>query len=53
MPGTIRVVVGLLVTMGSVGGMDTASDAQLLALVAISALGLLTMASGVRAMQQQ
>lgn len=52
MPGTIRVVVGLLVTLGSAGGMDSATDAQLLALVVLSALGLLTLYSGVKAMQQ-
>jgi hypothetical protein len=52
MPGTIRVIVGLLAVMACVGGMDTATDSQLLVLVAVSALSLFTMYSGVKAMQQ-
>jgi hypothetical protein len=52
MPGTIRVVVGLLVTMACVGGMDAATDSQLLVLVVVAGLAMFTMYSGVRAMQQ-
>jgi hypothetical protein len=52
MPGTIRVVAGLLVTMACVGGMDAATDAQLLVLVALAALAMFVMYSGVKAMQQ-
>ena len=52
MPGTIRVVVGLLLALGAVGGMDTATDAELLAQCVISAIGLLVMYSGVRAMRK-
>jgi hypothetical protein len=52
MPGTIRVIVGLLATMACVGGMDTATDSQLLVLVLVAGLAVLTMYSGVRAMQQ-
>ena len=49
MQGSIRFFVGLLVTLGAVGGMD-APDANLLAGVALAALGLATMYSGVKAM---
>jgi hypothetical protein len=52
MPGTIRTIAGLLVTMACVGGMDTATDAQLWLLVAVAALAMFTMYSGVKAMQQ-
>jgi hypothetical protein len=52
MPGTIRVIVGLLAAMACVGGMDTATDSQLLVLVLVAGLALLTMYSGVKAMQQ-
>ena len=52
MPGTIRTIAGLLVTMACVGGMDTATDAQLLVLVAVAAMAMLVMYSGVRAMPQ-
>jgi hypothetical protein len=52
MPGTIRVVLGLVITMSAVGGIDRATDSQLWLLVAIAALGLYSMYSGVKAMQQ-
>lgn len=51
MRGTIRVVVGMLVAFGCAGGMDTATDQQLLVLVPVAVLGLATMYSGVRAMR--
>lgn len=51
MRGSIRVIVGLLLAMGAVGGMDHATDAQLLPLLAIAALGLFSMYSGTKAMQ--
>ena len=51
MRGSIRAVFGLLVVFGAAGGVDTATDAQLLACVAIAAAGLGVMASGVSAMQ--
>lgn len=51
MRGSIRTIVGLLVTIGAAGGMDNATDAQLLPLVLIAALGLVTMFSGVQAMK--
>jgi hypothetical protein len=52
MKGTIRVVVGLLVVMGAVGGLDadTATMAQGLSL---SALGLALMAWGTYAMNKE
>jgi hypothetical protein len=52
MKGSIRFIIGLLVTWIAAGSMDTASDLQLLALVAVAALGLYTMYSGARALQQ-
>ena len=52
MKGSIRVFVGLLLTMGAVGGLDAATDAHLLPLIAIAALGLYSMDSGTKAMEQ-
>ena len=53
MRGSIRVIVGLVVVMGAVGGLDnTFNDqvAQLVSLCAMAAAGLGLMASGVSAM---
>lgn len=50
MRGSIRTFVGLFVLMGVAGGLDTATDAQLLPLVVIGALALALMYSGVTAM---
>lgn len=50
MRGSIRVFAGLLVTMAAVGGIDNATDGNLLACVAIAFLGLACMFSGTRAM---
>jgi hypothetical protein len=52
MRGMIRVFVGLVVTMGAAGGIDTATDAQLLGCIAIATAGLAIMASGVSASRQ-
>lgn len=52
MKGSIRSIVGLLITFGAVGGLDNATDAQLLPLVAIAAVGLAIMASGVFVMKE-
>lgn len=52
MRGTIRVIAGLLVTMAAVGGIDNATDGNLLACVAIAFLGLAVMYSGTRAMNR-
>ena len=49
MRGMIRVFVGLVVTMGAAGGIDNATDSQLLGCVAIAIAGLAIMASGVSA----
>ena len=51
MRGSIRGVVGLLVVFGAVGGIDNATDAQLIPLCLIAAAGLALMASGVKAMK--
>ena len=50
MRGSIRALVGLVVVMGAAGGLDTATDAQLLGCVAIAIAGLGVMFSGVSAM---
>jgi hypothetical protein len=44
----IRVIVGFFLVFGAVGGMDNATDAQLLPLVAIAALGLVSMYFGMQ-----
>jgi hypothetical protein len=51
MAGSIRFFVGLLVTFGAVGGMES-PEASLLIGTAIAAVGLLIMYSGVRAMKR-
>ena len=53
MRGTIRVIVGMVIAMGSVGGIDTASDSKLVVLCVIAALGLSIMYSGVQAMRTE
>lgn len=52
MRGSIRIIAGLVVTMAAVGGIDNATDGNLLACVAIAALGLITMAFGVSASKE-
>ena len=52
MRGSIRVFAGLIVTMAAVGGIDTATDGNLLACVGIAVLGLAVMFSGTRAMNR-
>jgi hypothetical protein len=44
----IRVIVGLLIVFGAVGGMDNATDGELLPLLAIAAVGLTSMYYGTR-----
>lgn len=51
MRGSIRAIAGLIVTMAAAGGLDNATDAQLPMVMAIAAIGLFTMASGVFAMK--
>lgn len=48
----IRVIVGLLVTLGAVGGIETAPDAQLPLLVGIAAIGLVTMYFGTKSISE-
>ena len=45
----IRVFVGLVVTMGAAGGIDNATDSQLLSCILVAAAGLAILASGVSA----
>lgn len=52
MKGSIRAIVGLLIVFGVAGGIDTASDSQLLALILVAAAGLGLMASGTKAMNR-
>jgi len=44
----IRVIVGLLIVFGAVGGMDNATDSELLPLLALAVVGLISMYYGVR-----
>ena len=50
MRGSIRAFVGLIVVFGAVGGIDTATDGELLITTALAIVGLAIMYSGVRAM---
>lgn len=52
MRGSIRAFVGLVITMGAAGGIDTATDSQLLSCIAIAIVGLAIMATGVSAMNK-
>jgi hypothetical protein len=51
MRGSIRTIVGLVVTMGAAGGLDNATDAQLIPCMIVAAIGLALMYSGVKAMR--
>ena len=51
MRGTIRIVVGLLITFGAVGGMDD-PNANVAVLGSLVVLGLVMMASGVDAIDK-
>ena len=44
----IRVIVGLLIVFGAVGGMDNATDSELLPLLTLAVVGLTSMYYGVR-----
>lgn len=52
MKGSIRVIVGLLIVFGVAGGLDNATDSQLLTLIVVAAAGLGLMASGTKAMNR-
>lgn len=51
MKGSIRFIVGLVLTLGAVGGMETGTDSELPIQLAIAVAGLLTMYSGARALK--
>lgn len=53
MRGSIRFAVGFLMVFGAAGGLDNATDAQLLPCIAIAVAGLALMASGVSAMRSR
>lgn len=50
MKGSIRAILGFLVTFGAVGGIENATDGQLIPAMLLAVVGLALMASGVRAM---
>lgn len=52
MKGSIRFVVGLLVLFGVAGGIDNATDSQLLTLILVGAASLGVMASGTKEMNR-
>jgi hypothetical protein len=51
MKGTIRIILGMVILFGVAGGLDNATDAQLLPLVLLGAFGAFTMYSGTNAMK--
>ena len=51
MKGSIRAILGLLITIAAAGGLDNATDDQLGLLVIIAGSGLAIMYSGVKAMK--
>ena len=51
MQGSIRVFVGMLIVFGAVGGIEHASDAQLIPAVLLAIVGLVMMNSGATAMK--
>lgn len=51
MKGTIRFILGLLITFGAVGGLETSEN--LLASVGLCVIGLAIMYSGTRAMNKK
>lgn len=51
MKGSIRTIAGLLVLFGVAGGIDTATDAELIVLVLIALAGFGLMISGTDAMK--
>jgi hypothetical protein len=53
MKGSIRFILGLFLAWGAVGGMDHASDLQMITQVALAAAGLAIMYSGARALKEQ
>ena len=52
MKGSIRAIAGFLIVFGAVGGVETSlTTAALVASTAVAAVGLIIMASGVRALK--
>jgi len=51
MTGSIRAFVGFMMVFGAAGGVDSATDAQLVQLIVVAVVGLAVMASGVFAMK--
>ena len=52
MKGSIRTILGLLITFGAAGKVDTATDAQLIVVALVASVGLAIMYSGVKAMKE-
>jgi hypothetical protein len=52
MRGTLRFILGLLVTWMAVGAMDSATNTGLVLLVLVALAGLYSMYSGARALQE-
>lgn len=52
MRGSIRAFIGLFIVFGAVGGIDNATDGDLLLTTTIAVVGLFIMYSGVRAMKE-
>lgn len=51
--GTIRVIIGFLITLGAVGTLDSDPQASVLIQVGIALVGLAIVASGVKAMNNK
>ena len=49
----IRIAIGFLMVFGAAGGLDNATDVQLLPLLAIAITGLIFMLFGVRKIEQR
>jgi hypothetical protein len=52
MRGSIRLIVGFLVVFGAVGGIDNASDSELMLLAGVASAGMLLMLSGLKASKE-
>jgi hypothetical protein len=52
MKGTIRTLLGLLVLFGVAGGIDSATDGDLVILALVGSVGIMLMYSGVTAMNE-
>ena len=53
MKGSIRVMLGLLIVFGVTGGIDNATEEQLLALIPLAFVGFALMLTGVNAMNEK